>query len=175
MVATSTEFRYNVLGENFMVESVLNSVPMCIPYHGYQNVSTLFGHVFRTIQEGVVMYENYCIVRDLQHVTDYQVAKATGINRSTFSDWKSGRSVPKYEKIKKIAEYFGCSPEFLNGADVPMFPTEKQEGEMGKGAEKESVYLKEIDFLMSSLSENAKQRLLAYARGLYDARMDEAK
>lgn len=39
-------------------------------------------------------------------VTAYAVGKATGINPSTFTDWKSGRSKPKYEKLSKIAKYF---------------------------------------------------------------------
>lgn len=52
------------------------------------------------------MYKNYCRLRDSRKVTDYEVAKATGIAQSTFSDWKSGRSKPKVEKLMKIANYF---------------------------------------------------------------------
>lgn len=40
-------------------------------------------------------------------LTVYKLSKETGIAPSTFSDWKSGRSLPKIEKLKKIAEYFG--------------------------------------------------------------------
>ena len=36
-------------------------------------------------------------------VTVYQVAKATGIGASTFSDWKNGRSTPKADKLARIA------------------------------------------------------------------------
>ena len=39
--------------------------------------------------------------------------KATGISKSTFSDWKSGRSKPKQEKLQKIADYFGVSVDYL--------------------------------------------------------------
>jgi len=59
------------------------------------------------------MYKIYAELRDLKGVSDYQVAKATGINRSMFSDWKSGRSTPKRDRIEKIAEYFGVSPEYI--------------------------------------------------------------
>ena len=59
------------------------------------------------------MYKIYAELRDLKGVSDYQVAKATGINRSMFSDWKSGRSTPKRKRKKKIAEYFGVSPEYI--------------------------------------------------------------
>lgn len=52
------------------------------------------------------MYEIYCKLRDKKEVKDATVAKATGIGASTFSDWKSGRSEPKRDKLEKIADYF---------------------------------------------------------------------
>lgn len=48
-------------------------------------------------------------------VTVYQIAKATGIPPSTFSDWKSGRSAPKAEKLTRIADYFGIGMDELLG------------------------------------------------------------
>ena len=51
------------------------------------------------------------------HVTVYQVAKATGISASTFSDWKSGRSTPKADKLSRIADYFGIGLDELLGTD----------------------------------------------------------
>ena len=59
------------------------------------------------------MYEIYCSLRDKRGLTDYQVAKATGIGRSTFSDWKSGRSTPKRDKLQKIADYFDVTLDYL--------------------------------------------------------------
>ncbi len=41
------------------------------------------------------------------NTTVYRVSKETGIAQSTFSDWKRGRSTPKADKLKKIADYFG--------------------------------------------------------------------
>ena len=55
------------------------------------------------------MYDDYVKLRDAKGVTDYAVAKATGIGKSTFSDWKSGRSTPKLPKLQKLADYFGVS------------------------------------------------------------------
>ena len=51
-------------------------------------------------------------------VTVYQVAKATGIAASTFSDWKSGRSTPKADKLARIAEFFSVSLDELLGTDL---------------------------------------------------------
>ena len=59
------------------------------------------------------MYEKYVELRDKAKVSDYKVSEVTGITKSTFSDWKSGRSNPKGEKLRKIADYFGVSVEYL--------------------------------------------------------------
>lgn len=45
------------------------------------------------------------------------VAKATGISPATLSDWKSGKSRPKQDKLKKIADYFGVTLEYLMTGD----------------------------------------------------------
>lgn len=50
-------------------------------------------------------------------VTVYQVSKATGISPSTFSDWKSGRSSPKADKLARLADYFGIGLDELLGTD----------------------------------------------------------
>lgn len=59
------------------------------------------------------MYEIYCKLRDEKGIKDSDVVKATGITKSTFSDWKSGRSKPKNDKLQKIADYFGVTLDYL--------------------------------------------------------------
>ena len=59
------------------------------------------------------MYEKFeCLLKN-RNVTAADVAKATGIVPSTFSDWKSGRSNPGVEKLAKIARYFGIQIEYF--------------------------------------------------------------
>ena len=54
----------------------------------------------------------------MNNTTVYRVSKETGIAASTFSDWKSGRSVPKLDKIKIIAEYFDVSLDYMLTGDT---------------------------------------------------------
>ncbi len=63
------------------------------------------------------MYEKYCKLRDKKCIKDADVAKATGITKSTFSDWKSGRSKPKNEKLQKIADYFEVPLEYFTNEE----------------------------------------------------------
>ena len=64
------------------------------------------------------MYSRYCDLRDSNGLRDSQVASATGIPRSTFSDWKSGRSAPKIDKLQKIADYFGVPLGYFYGEEA---------------------------------------------------------
>lgn len=61
------------------------------------------------------MYEKYAELRDLKEITDYRVASDTGITKSTFTDWKTGRSKPKVDKLKILADFFGVSVEYFIG------------------------------------------------------------
>lgn len=59
------------------------------------------------------MYAKYVELRDSRGFNDAQVSDATGIPRSTFTDWKQGRSAPKLAKLVKIAHLFGVSIDEL--------------------------------------------------------------
>lgn len=59
------------------------------------------------------MYKKYLALLDKTHKTSYQVSKDTGIAQSVLSDWKRGRSNPKIDKLKILANYFGVSIEYF--------------------------------------------------------------
>ena len=59
------------------------------------------------------MYEIYCKLRDLKGLKDSDVSKGADVSKSTFSDWKSGRSTPKKDKLIRIANFFGVSVDYL--------------------------------------------------------------
>lgn len=65
------------------------------------------------------MYTKYAELRDERGISDYEVSKLTGIPKSTFSDWKSGRSCPKADKLLALAELFNVPLEtFIKQRDV---------------------------------------------------------
>lgn len=63
------------------------------------------------------MYSIFVELLQRNGVSPYQVSKATGIAQSVFSSWKNGISKPKADKLKKIADYFGVSTDYLLGRD----------------------------------------------------------
>ena len=60
-----------------------------------------------------IMYEIFEQLLQKYGLSAYKVSKETGITQSTLSDWKRGRSTPKTENMKKIADYFGVTVDYL--------------------------------------------------------------
>lgn len=44
-----------------------------------------------------------------------KLSEATGISTGNISDWKSGRSMPSAIKLDILADYLGCSVDYLLG------------------------------------------------------------
>lgn len=61
----------------------------------------------------VILYKKYLELKEKSGVTDYEVAKKTGVSTSTLTNWKYGRYTPKTDKLKKLADYFGVPLETL--------------------------------------------------------------
>ena len=71
------------------------------------------------------MYEIYCKLRDSNGLKDADIVRETGITKSTFSDWKSGRSNPKQDKLQKIADFFGVTIDYLTTGKEPAYKMER--------------------------------------------------
>lgn len=59
------------------------------------------------------MYKKFEQLLNARGITAYRVAKDIGFAPTVFSDWKAGRSKPKTDKLKKIADYFGVTIEYF--------------------------------------------------------------
>jgi len=54
----------------------------------------------------------------------YLVSKETKISQGLISDYRNGRSIPKRENVKKLANFFGVTPGYFD-SDNPAPPTKK--------------------------------------------------
>lgn len=57
------------------------------------------------------MYEVFEKLLKEKGITPYRVSMDTGISQATLSDWKNGKSKPKADKLKILADYFGVAIE----------------------------------------------------------------
>lgn len=62
-------------------------------------------------------YEEYATLRNNHDLTDYQVAKMTGVPRSCLSQWKTGKHVLSERHVERIEKLFSETPE-----SNPVFP-----------------------------------------------------
>lgn len=113
------------------------------------------------------MYESYAIMRDKAGMKDADVAKATGISRSTFSEWKSGRSEPKLDKLYKIARALNCRVDSFFSDFTPDAMKRQQEIERQK-QEETSFELSDDELLLligyRAASVERKEDMLEMAR-----------
>ncbi len=105
------------------------------------------------------MYEIFLKLLEEKGVSAYKVGKATGIAGSTFTDWKTGRSAPKQDKLQKIADYFGVTLDYLM-----------------TGEEQNSPYSDDMADLFVEISRsndvNRIKRLLSYYMDLNEREKD---
>lgn len=59
------------------------------------------------------MYKKFEHLLGKTNKTTYQISKETGISQTAFSNWKSGRTKPSLESLKKLADYFGVPIEYF--------------------------------------------------------------
>lgn len=58
-------------------------------------------------------YGNYSKVRDEKNLTDYKVSQETGIATATLSSWKTGKYMPKADKLFTISSFLGIPMETI--------------------------------------------------------------
>lgn len=119
----------------------------------------------KIISRGAIMYEIYAKLRDEKGVKDATVAKATGIGKSTFTDWRNGRSAPKDEKLQKIADYFGVSPYYIRTGKQPKVitiekPDFRKLERLGFESDEEYYEYKESQFITAQIFANRDLRAL---------------
>lgn len=96
------------------------------------------------------MYEIYQRLLDEKGLKNSDISRLTGISNMTLSDWKRGKSTPKADKMKKIAEVLSVSVDYLlNGT--------------------ETIIEIDTDFI-AELTRN--KRLLEYAKRMYNLNRD---
>ena len=59
------------------------------------------------------MYKKFADLLLKNNKTTYRVAKDTGISPTLFSDWKKGKSKPKVDKLRILADYFGVPLDYF--------------------------------------------------------------
>ncbi len=122
----------------------------------------------------MAFYNTFELLCKKKGVTPTRAARESGIAQSVASMWKKRGSTPSGENLQKLANYFGCTVEYLLG-DVPE-PSMKEEKKPSKEAEQEITF---DDFTYAMINETKeltdgdKELLLSLVRQLNSARKNK--
>lgn len=129
------------------------------------------------------MYDRLDILLKESGITPYKLAKEVGISQSSLSEWKRGNSIPKYEKLMKIAHYFNVPVTYLTGREEeePVYGSNRELLERMVSLVKEKLAAPEwsdeqakqnLD-LFNSLTVDKKAEALRYLRYLVNLQEEE--
>ena len=105
------------------------------------------------------MYEIYQRLLDEKGLKNADVARATGISNMTLSDWKRGKSVPKSDKMQKIAEFLNVTEDYLRTGKEMEFTAEMAEIDLELSQMKERIKLYALK--MSKLSKSDQDTIMS--------------
>lgn len=60
-------------------------------------------------------HEKLKVLRKNKGLKQQEIAELLGVKRNSYSDWENGKCKPNYEKLEKIADFFGVSLDWLFG------------------------------------------------------------
>lgn len=105
-----------------------------------------------------MFYDRFYELCQRKGVTPTKVARDLGLRQSTVSMWKKQGTTPKYDTLKKLADYFGVTTDDLY--DIKPLPDGKVELDFSSGKETVTLpgetleyravraFLKELGFLI---------------------------
>lgn len=78
-----------------------------------------------------IMWEIFEKLMQRENLSISAAARKCGCSPSTLTDWRAGRYTPKADKLKRFAEAFGVSIEYLmTGSETPSEPLSASEREL---------------------------------------------
>lgn len=89
-------------------------------------------------------FDNIFEIMKERGLTAYRVSKDTGISQASIADWRKGRSKPKIDKLKILAEYFGVSLASLTGESNETDDTQQIQAQNGYYVDKETAEYAEM-------------------------------
>jgi transcriptional regulator with XRE-family HTH domain len=113
-------------------------------------------------------YDTFADILSEKGLTPYKVAKATGINPSTLSSWKRGVYRPKYDKLKKIADYLDI--DVWEITDMDQIEKDKALYEAALHEEVQASIPKDMAVIYKQLSYEKCNKLIDYGKNLVEGK-----
>lgn len=104
-------------------------------------------------------------LRKEKKLSQYEVAEKLGFSRGKLANYEQGSRQPDYETLEKLADFYGCSIDYLLGRSNDPRLTESEQKEVDKR-------YKEILEILETLPEDKKEekieQIKTYAKFIRD-------
>ena len=108
------------------------------------------------------MYERYKKLLDKKGMKNADVSRGAKVSNMTLSDWKNGKTVPKTDTLRKIADFLEVPVDYF-------FGSENIEIDRNTHTWEYVISEKDMDLIMEVMSDkDCSERLLAYAKKLLE-------
>jgi len=104
-------------------------------------------------------------LREAKGLSQYEVADRLGIKRPRYNAWEQGIAKPRADMIKKLADFFEVSPDYLlgyNQSSVPTWATKKDVRDFRKMLEEETIM-----FDGMPLDDEDKEKILRVVEAVF--------
>lgn len=105
------------------------------------------------------MYEIYQKLLDEKKLKNSDVSRATGISNMTLSDWKRGKTKPKTDTMKKIANFLGVSVDYLMEGKETEFTIEMAQKDLALSNMSERI--KDYALLLSQMPSEQQEHIIS--------------
>lgn len=98
-------------------------------------------------------------LRESTKTSQHQLAMVLGVSQSTVGMWESGKNLPSVTTLMELADYFGCSTDYLLGRvshptyEIRKAPPESGAKEYAVDASAPDLTVEEIQELRRLLQE----------------------
>lgn len=104
------------------------------------------------------MYERYCELRDRKGYKDSDISKMAEITKSTFTDWKNGKSKPNADKLIKIAKCLDTTVEYIVTGEEP---NNRERAKIDVMLARQNNRIKEYMLKFANLPEEKRNQIMS--------------
>lgn len=94
-------------GTNIILISEVIGKPLHLVDYGVVAIYRKGGDTLTSKEIALLTHARFDALLKERGITAYKVSRDNNFSQGMLSDWKAGRSSPKADKVKRLAEYFG--------------------------------------------------------------------
>lgn len=111
-----------------------------------------------------MFFDTFLALCEKKNIPPTRVALDIGLSKAAVTRWKQTESTPNGDVLSKLADYLGCSVDYLLDRDAPAEAKKDDSTEALSSAASLSSSQKQLVELAESLTDDEIKKVLSYIR-----------